>query len=71
MSHNVKRLDPWHEMWYLDCYKLTIFFGAPSITTVFFECFITIAYTLHVSAPKGHLQLEYIYCLFPKELFFL
>jgi hypothetical protein len=31
---------------------------------------ITITCPLHVSAPSGHLQVEYIYCLLPKELFF-
>jgi hypothetical protein len=41
--------------------------------------FITITYPLQVSAPAGHLQVEYIYIyiyiytywLIPKELFFL
>jgi hypothetical protein len=31
---------------------------------------IPITYPLHVSAPTGHLQVDYIYKLFRKELFF-
>jgi hypothetical protein len=34
-------------------------------------CFITITYPLYFSAPTGHLQVEYIYWLIPKDLFFL
>jgi hypothetical protein len=30
---------------------------------------IIITYSLHVSAPTGRLQVEYIYWLLPKELF--
>jgi hypothetical protein len=36
------------------------------------ECFfITITYPLHVSAPTGHLQVEYIYWLIPTDSLFL
>jgi hypothetical protein len=46
-------------------------FWVPWIATVFFWMIfiITIAYPLHVSTPTDHLQVQYIYWLFHKELF--
>jgi hypothetical protein len=50
----------------------TIFLGAVNRNSIFRMFFITtISYPLHVSASTGHLQVEYIYWLLPKELFFL
>jgi hypothetical protein len=49
----------------------TIFFGSVNRNCTFRMIFIvTITYPLHVSAPMGHRQVEYIYWLVPKELFF-
>jgi hypothetical protein len=39
-------------------------------TFLMFFIIITITYPLHVSAPTGHLHVEYIYWLLHKELFF-
>jgi hypothetical protein len=39
----------------------TIFGGAINRNSIFLMFFITITYPLHVSAPTGHLQVEYIY----------
>jgi hypothetical protein len=38
----------------------TIFGGAVNRNSIFSNFFITIKYPLHVSAPTGHLQVEYV-----------
>jgi hypothetical protein len=50
-------------------YYYNIFGGAVNRNNIFWMFFITITYPLHVSAPVGHLQVEY--WLIPKELFLL
>jgi hypothetical protein len=41
------------------CLLLIIFGGAVNQNSIFSEYFITIPYALHVSAPTGHLQIDY------------
>jgi hypothetical protein len=48
-----------------------LFGGAVNRNCIFRMFFITITYPLYVSAPTGHLQMEYIYWLIPKELILL
>jgi hypothetical protein len=51
--------------------SLTMFLGSVNRNCTFRMIFIiTVTYPLHVSAPTGHLQVECIYWLVPKELFF-
>jgi hypothetical protein len=47
------------------------FWGAVNLSSIFRLFFHYYTYPLHVSAPTGHLQVEYIYWLIPKKLFLL
>jgi hypothetical protein len=42
------------------CY-IKIFLGSVNRNCIFRMVFIIITYPLHVSAPTGHLQVEYVY----------